>query len=98
MHRARTFKSGVNPTHGGAVATGHTLTPSHSRTTFRAGGGGGGGGRRGAAKKGGGLGLGGGEGGCQERGGGSGLNWSGVDPPLSSSRACLTTFIAISVP
>ena len=27
-----------------------------------------------------------------------GLNWSGVDPPLSSSRACLTTFIAISVP
>ena len=26
------------------------------------------------------------------------LNWSGVDPPLSSSRACLTTFIAISVP
>ena len=30
--------------------------------------------------------------------GGAGLNWSGVDPPLSSSRACLTTFIAISVP
>ena len=29
---------------------------------------------------------------------GKGLNWSGVDPPLSSSRACLTTFIAISVP
>ena len=29
---------------------------------------------------------------------GGGLNWSGVDPPLSSSRACLTTFIAISVP
>ena len=27
-----------------------------------------------------------------------GLNWSGVDPPLSSSRACLTTFIAFSVP
>ena len=29
---------------------------------------------------------------------GKGLNWSGVGPPLSSSRACLTTFIAISVP
>ena len=29
---------------------------------------------------------------------GEGLNRSGVDPPLSSSRACLTTFIAISVP
>ena len=27
-----------------------------------------------------------------------GLNRSGVDPPLSSSRACLTTFIANSVP
>ena len=27
-----------------------------------------------------------------------GLNWSGVDPPLSSSRACLTTFLAFSVP
>ena len=27
-----------------------------------------------------------------------GLNWSGVDPPLSSSRACLTTFIANSAP
>ena len=27
-----------------------------------------------------------------------GLNWSGVDPPLSPSRACLTTFIAFSVP
>jgi len=31
-------------------------------------------------------------------GGIRGLNWSGVDPPLSSSRACLTTFIAFSVP
>ena len=29
---------------------------------------------------------------------GGGLNRSGVDPPLSSSRACLTTFIANSVP
>ena len=29
---------------------------------------------------------------------GGGLNWSGVDPPLSSSRVCLTTFIAFSVP
>ena len=28
----------------------------------------------------------------------AGFNWSGVDPPLSSSRACLTTFIANSVP
>ena len=28
----------------------------------------------------------------------AGLNWSGVDPPLSSTRACLTTFIAISLP
>ena len=27
-----------------------------------------------------------------------GFNWSGVDPPLSSSRACLTAFIANSVP
>ena len=27
-----------------------------------------------------------------------GLNRSGVDPPLSSSRACLMTFIANSVP
>ena len=27
-----------------------------------------------------------------------GLNRSGADPPLSSSRACLTTFIANSVP
>ena len=26
-----------------------------------------------------------------------GLNRSGVDPPLSSSRACLTTFIAIAI-
>ena len=30
--------------------------------------------------------------------GGGGLNWSGVYPPLSSSRACLTTFIAYSFP
>ena len=29
---------------------------------------------------------------------GGALNRSGVDPPLSSSRACLTTFIANSVP
>ena len=48
--------------HGGGVATGHTPTPSHSRTIFRAGGGGGGGGlglggRREAAKKGGGEAL-----------------------------------------
>ena len=41
--------------HGGAVATGHTPTPSHSRTIFRAGGGGW---------------VWGGEGGCQEGGGG----------------------------
>ena len=27
-----------------------------------------------------------------------GFNWSGVDPPLSSSRACLMAFIANSVP
>ena len=30
--------------------------------------------------------------------GGGGLSWSGVFPPLSSSRACLTTLIAHSVP
>ena len=29
---------------------------------------------------------------------GGGLNWSGVDPPLRSSRVCLTTLIAYSVP
>ena len=28
----------------------------------------------------------------------SGLQRSGVDPPLGSSRACLTAFIAFSVP
>ena len=43
-------------THGGGVATGHTPTPSHSRTIFRAGGGGGW--------------VWGGEAGCQEGGGG----------------------------
>ena len=30
--------------------------------------------------------------------GGGGLNWSGVYPPLCSSRACLTTLIAYSDP
>ena len=44
--------------HGGGVATGHTPTPPHSRTTFRAGGGGGG------------WVWGGGKGGCQEGEGG----------------------------
>ena len=58
--------------HGGAVATGHTPTPSHSRTTFRAGGGGGagsGGGGGGLPRKGG-LGLGGGRGATKKEGGG----------------------------
>ena len=45
------------PNHGGAVATGHTPTPSHSRTTFRAGGGEGGGGKGGWVWEGGGWGL-----------------------------------------
>ena len=31
-------------------------------------------------------------------GGEGGFNWSGVDPPLSLSRACLMAFIANSVP
>ena len=53
---------GPRAMHGGAVATGHTPTPSHSRTIFRAGGGGGGGG--------GGLGLGGGREAAKKGGGG----------------------------
>ena len=53
----RANRRGGGTRHRGGVATGHTPTPPHSRTTFRAGGGGEGlglGGGRGAAKKGGG--------------------------------------------